>query len=868
MKTIRLLSFMLLFSCMQMFAQQDSAYQKLYSFVENINAFTNYYPQEKVYLHFDNSSYFLGETIWFKCYVSVADKNKATDISRTLYVELLTPEGQVVENRKLLVKDGQCHGDFFLSDKSLYSGFYQVRAYTRYMLNFGEDCIFSRVFPVYDKPKKQGEYNKMNITGSSLTVPDKRKSKAKLKKVNIDFFPEGGNLVQGIESKVAFKITDENGMGIDVAGTVYSEQKEAVATFESVWKGMGCFNLLPDGKDYYAEITYEGKNYKEKLPLVENEGYVMRLDNISDEEALIVGLQRNGAMPQKVAITASCRGIVNSFAMIDLKDKNKAQLKLPFSDMETGVNEITLYDTEGRIWSDRLSFVNHNDKQLYIVKKQDRNQYKPLGKVSMDFEITDADGQPVETGFSLSVRDAGTTVSTTYDDNVMTNLLLSSDLKGYIENPRYYFENNDDKSKSDLDLLMLTQGWRRYVWKQMAGLEKLHPTHPAEKGILINGVIKSLIRNKTMKDIDITILLRNDSLGVVYEAAKTNEQGYFGLYTRDVKGVWEVVLQTKEKDKKKDYRIMLDRLFSPAPLAYTGYETQLTSRREFHERRIIEGENQDDTPEIEKDTTVLTMETRDHLLPTVTITEKRKTNEKAEDLKAADIIYNVEKEIDSIEDKGEFVGDNVADFLMKTNENFIGYNDYNGRKYYYLTHPVVFIVDGKLLNKSRWSDIDDIPLNQVDTIALLGSWTTANRFMSEKMMDDSFNGPTPLETFESDTEAQTNSNTSEYKNGKLEENIYILLYTYTDGHYRPDRKSIRKTAIQGYSYTREFYNPQYETIFADDVDYRRTLYWNPNVKTGKDGKASVSFYNNSTSSQFMIDAETLLPAGLFGVYAE
>jgi len=147
-----------LFSIIKMEAQQDPNTVKLLSFVKNINTFNRQFPQEKTYLHFDNTGYFVGEFIWFKAYVVRADNHHLTELSKILYVELVSPEGFVVESRKLKIENGQCHGEFLLKD-SLFAGFYEIRAYTANMLNFGNDGIFSRVFPVYDKPLQAGNFN-------------------------------------------------------------------------------------------------------------------------------------------------------------------------------------------------------------------------------------------------------------------------------------------------------------------------------------------------------------------------------------------------------------------------------------------------------------------------------------------------------------------------------------------------------------------------------------------------------------------------------------------------------------------------------------------------------------------------------------
>lgn len=886
MRKLSFVIFIFSYLCISpIYSQQDTLIQKLYSFVANVNDFTDYYPQEKVFLHFDNSSYFLGETIWFKCYVNIADVNEATDISRTLYVELLNPEGAVVDTRKLMIENGQCHGEFPLPPLLLYSGFYQVRAYTRYMLNFGDDFIFSRVFPIYDRPEKEGDYSKMKITGSKMPIASKRKNQDKLKDVNIDFFPEGGNLIIGLKSKVAFKVVDKDGIGIDAKGIVYDSNKQPVASFETVHQGMGCFYLEPTSNGYYVEVDYKGKKHKEELPLSLTSGYVMELSQINDEELQIDIRKTLNLVGDTIGVSSSCRGRANSFAVVNMTAVNKAAVKLQLKNMETGVNQITIYDREGRILCDRLIFVNHNDKQLKVTKTQNKEVYSPMEKINMEFAFNDILGNPVETSFSLSVKDAGTSTSTVYNDNVMTNMLLSSDIKGYIEDPSYYFEGKDEKRKSDLDLLLLTQGWRRYVWEQMSGTQDFRFVQEAEKGILIDGTVKAAVRDKVKENVDVAVVLSNDTLGVLHESGKTDNLGRFNIYARDIKGEWDLVLQTKENNKKKDYRILLNRLFSPMPRAYMGFETKMSDK--VRERRIIEQEK-DGSGSLVKDT-VFVMNEKDHLLPTVTITEKRKYNEKAEDLAGSNLQYDVRKEMDSMADAGDYLGDNIVEFLLKTDPNFAV--DYFAKAspkavltefdriaptYYYSTQPILFIVNNEPLNKSPWVNVEDIPLGRIETIAISDSRSIAMRLTSKGWVDlsvskldnlnyDSFD----YELEDAYTEELPTLSDPIVKRNKTRDRIYVLLYTYPNEKARADKKSMRHTKLQGYSYTKDFYNPQYNySVFPDERDYRRTLYWNPDIKTDKAGKAGVSFYNNSTSQQISIDAETITPSGQFGVYEE
>ena len=269
-------------------AQQHVAHSQLASFVENINTFNHLYPQEKVYLHFDNTGYFSGETIWFKAYVVVAENHLPTVLSRVLYVELLSPEGSIVEQKKLKIENGQCHGDFFLKPEQ-YAGFYDIRAYTKVMLNYGEETIFSRVFPVFDIPKKEGQYDqlKMSLRPNSKKLPEERKKEEKRNDVNIRFYPEGGELVNGLLSNVTFKATDKQGQNISLSGIVYNAQKEKVVSFATVHNGMGSFAISPEEGKQTVEVEYEGKKYNFNLPVSRSNGYVMKVNNMRNDFVFI-----------------------------------------------------------------------------------------------------------------------------------------------------------------------------------------------------------------------------------------------------------------------------------------------------------------------------------------------------------------------------------------------------------------------------------------------------------------------------------------------------------------------------------------------------------------------------------------------------
>lgn len=159
--------------------------------------------QERVYLHFDNTAYYLGETIWFKAYTTFGTDDRPSTLSKVLYVELVAPEGYIVKTNKYkLDENGSCYGEFELNPLYL-SGYYEIRAYTRYMLNWGKDAVFSRVFPVFDKVNADN-WDFKNMLDRRRGFSERGKwISSELPEATLDFFPESGHLVAGIESKVA-----------------------------------------------------------------------------------------------------------------------------------------------------------------------------------------------------------------------------------------------------------------------------------------------------------------------------------------------------------------------------------------------------------------------------------------------------------------------------------------------------------------------------------------------------------------------------------------------------------------------------------------------------------------------------------------
>jgi hypothetical protein len=268
----------------------DSTVQKLMGYAAALNNFGKALPQEKVYLHLDNTSYYQGDKIWFQAYVVTSDYNKPTTLSRTLYVELLNAGGTVINKVTLPIVNGRCNGDFALNHLPFHSGFFEIRAYTKYMTNFGEDVIFSRVIPVFDKPEKEGNYEekrmlRMRKANSRYIV--KREWETRDDEVTLKFFPEGGNLVAGVQSQVAFEATDKGGAPLEVEGHIVGKGGEQRAQFATKHEGRGVFDYTPTEGDK-AEVEYGGKKYRFDLPNAQEQGAVMRVDNVTMRDSVKV----------------------------------------------------------------------------------------------------------------------------------------------------------------------------------------------------------------------------------------------------------------------------------------------------------------------------------------------------------------------------------------------------------------------------------------------------------------------------------------------------------------------------------------------------------------------------------------------------
>ena len=849
---------------------QTESFHALLSHVQNVYQFSQICPQEKVYLHFDNTAYFQGDVIWFSAYVVNATSHTPA-ASKVLYVELLSPNGVVLKQLKLKIEDGRAHGSLPLVDiptdqarvlrgvTALPSGFYEVRAYTRTMLNFDHAGVFSRVFPVYEAPKKEGDYNNPGMKRWDNPYDQQRPETEKSKVLSLSFYPEGGHLVMGQPCRIAFKAIDDKGQGVAISGQLTLNGTEQPIAIETLHDGMGQFTFTPTKKRHQATIVYKEKEYTFRLPEAEDEAYTLRVDNLREQQirGLLTGY--TGCPDELLGMMLINRGKACYFDTLSIK-KGNASWSIPKEELPTGVHQLTIFNAAGKVLAQRQLFINNGIKKGVIEITASAQQHEPFAKVEMAVRTTSPDGTPLPTTLSMAVRD-NKDLGTAYTDNIYTNMLLSSELKGYIHRPEYYFEANDIDHIRALDLLMMTQGWTRYNWTQMARVEPFYIKHYTEDGLVIDGYLLGRMKDNPVEGVTVRMRLYSPDRSQTQETSVvTDKDGSFGFAVEEFTGTWDMFLSATKDDKQIDCRMRLDRASRPTTRAYSQAEMHLPNHISIYDTL--------DIVDVKKDPILQATPDSVFLLDNVDIHGRKKYIDYLT-FKS----YNAEEDTEFHLDQGRYTY-MVRDYLKDKGYN-IDYSQYDGvippdittreemitwsilqcpinnRRVLWYLHD-----EDKQWIKASYTPGFDIDMEDVKSIIVYDDpfEYMAIPFVREVLTVEQMEAlRTPL-----------HDSTNTYASG-----LYVIdIAMYPKGLRKSKVKGQRQTTFRGYTETQEFYAPEYpDGPIQGDVDYRRTLYWNPALTTDHKGKATVTFYNNGYSKHFNISAEGITPQGTVMHYA-
>ena len=863
--------------------ENKDALTKLRYLASYYNYFSRVCPQERVYLHLDNTAYFQGETIWYAAYVT-DDMGIPAPASRVLYVELLSPTGVILRQQKLKIINGRCHGAFMLVDTSvkeaidrrgatnLPSGYYQIRAYTHSMLNFDDAAIYSRVIPVYEFPKPEGHYDNPVVAEYPYRevyrpAPPKRNPQG----LSVSFFPEGGHLVSGIPCTIAFKATDDNGLGIDIDSLCTDDGRRL--TISPLHRGMGRFEWLTQTGGEKLMAYADGNRYPCTLPRAERKGCALHLtqhDGTINAHIDAVGLTTDTL----IAYTLTMRGQLTHFDTLSVRATTDTvyhetngmltrqvntqaisyDISIPVHRLPAGVSQFTLYDPAGDILAQRMLFIDGDIPTVPITFTATKPEYRPFERIQMTF-TTD---KPVT--FSLAVRDAAD-YGTSYADDIRTHMLLSSELKGLIEDPGWYFEEggqvNSSTSQQDaLDLLMMVQGWTRYDWQRMAGITPFKVRHYTEQQLILEGWAFSRITERPLQNTKVDVLLVNPDRNLEQRATvTTDDEGYWSVGLEDFEGKWHLYYHTEQGKKimqKATTRMRLERSFKPGLYAYTPIETYLPDPT-VHNALL---------PSWREDISDFVMPRDAVQLDEVEVTAGTLYVDYG-----TFHAYDAAAACEDIFDEGGYTY-RLRDYLYQ-----IGFYDdrFDLATYDHTVHRylVPMIKNDSVLDNYNWRVevvTDDSTItgrNDVEKKILSADMEYIKNVMIYDTIDYD---PRVIPSFK--RYVNRNMNDNEYQDFlrylNRGDKFLIAEINYGDADFSERRgKNERLTTFAGYTSVVDFYAPSYpDGPIQGDRDYRRTLYWNPEVTTDSSGHATLSFYNNGYSRTLTVSAEGLTRDGV------
>lgn len=544
---------------------------RLVKIQEALDRFEQDYRPQKVYLHLDKLRYKVGEDIWFKAYAIDAVNHNLLPGTSNLYVEIINPRNTVVQVKLIKLRNGTGWGDFSIQDTTP-EGNYLIRAYTSWMNNFEQEFFFSQNLYI------ENPNNKNFI--SSEDIRFNRKYNKTLQKnareVNLRFFPEGGNLVEGLKSVVAFKLSDQFDRGLKGTGVLYDDKSNEILTFQTFHAGMGTFVFTPErGRKYYVEVSYR-KNEKRKFRLPEplHAGYVLHIEQLSQDKVLIQ-VETNKPLTQDplandIILMVQVRGKEMYSEVIDMP-KNRLEKILDVSAYPAGVCQITLFDGRGIPRAERLLFIWKNDWPSIVISGLNK-AYDFRKKVETQISVASAGNAMPGGSYSVSVAEFSD--SAQIESSARTYLLLNSDLHGTIENPRWYFEDDRQERKEAIDLLMLTHGWRRFRWESILTPGFKWPSFEEERGITITGKITRDLFAIPIRNAKVYLTVLNAYND--YFETRTDQKGKFRFDNLDYSDTISVVIEARKPNGRKNLVIIVDENeFRPVETQTAGARAQM-----------------------------------------------------------------------------------------------------------------------------------------------------------------------------------------------------------------------------------------------------------------------------------------------------
>ena len=796
----------------------------------NLNAYAATFSPSKIYLHTDRSIYALEDTVWFKAYNLDATHHSSVAKSEVVYVDILDSNGKKVDSKKLYAENTGAASDFII-EREWQPGRYKLRAYTKYMLNQDQEYIYNKEIKIVDINKAYKEI---------FTSPDSLESEKQSSTVtsltpslDIKFFPESGDLVADIFSRVAIKIENYSAELGDISGVIEDKQGNTIVSFQIFERGYGLASFAPEvGKEYFAKLNNDPQLYP--LPKVKAKGYNITTLSRSNFVSFIISSNVDSGLSGGDILIHS-RGQLLQHVKIEDTDENSYALKLDTKDVPIGVTQITFFDKDGVPRSERLFFVDQDLPETLV--KTDKAIYKKREKVDLGLSVSNENLKSYDC--SVSVFDKSNLEGAPPSDNVKTWMLLNSDLRGEINDPAFYFDNPRSRKKAMLlDLVMMTHGWRRFAWEDMSQEDIFENSEfERELGLYIKGHTSRFIKSK--KPIKSNIQLNFLNYDMRQDEFTTEDDGRFSFGPYIIKDSLVAIIQARRyaEENEKEFlegnrklNINLEatqKLTLEKPIFKEGSDFDYESYKTF----INTNRNSQAIKDHYHDMEVSLSE--------INITARRKSKE---------------KEFNKISfDKGLYT--------TPSNRVILENND-----------------------RSKFRTVFDI-LQSIPGVTVTGGFPNQRlivRGVSSILTNNS--ALILIDGFQSDIDFLNAINIDEILFVDVLKGVDAAIYgsrgangvvaVYT-GRNKDSKVTKRKPGIinftlYGFDSHRQFYSPDYSKNVSKvyEPDVRTTLYWNPYVHLSKGEENTFSFFTGDNAGNYIVTMEGLSEDGdpIFGTF--
>ncbi len=780
-----------------------------------LSLYANEFEQEKIHIHFDKGIYNNGETIWFKAYLLAGFDPSV--YSKIFYLDWYDEKGSLIKHTIYPIFESSTRGQYDIPAN--YTGkFLRLKAYTKWMLNFDTGFIYSKDIRI-DHPIKG--FSKNSSMGSDNQKNNSTKT-IQTSKTRIHFFPEGGDLINNVESRIAFLIENEFGMGVNGRCALKDSKGKILDSFKTEHDGMGSILLMPDRGETYSVVWKEdnGAMHTSELPIAKSKGAVIQVKN--DWQKIIFTVTRNTNVDdstQKYYLIGHTQQNIAFKSVINLENRLSARAEINTDEIPTGVLQITLFDAHYNPLAERVVLINNDE---YLFRPKIRSITTGLGKKeknTIEIDVSDT----LFCNMSVAITDAGLPTDSTY--NIVSDLLLSGDVKGYIHNPAFYFSNNSDSVVHFLDLVMLTHGWRRFNWEKVIAGQKPVITFPLEDDYMdFRGTIYGVPDKSALRDQTIFLILEGkDSTkqSLLLPIDKSNNFNQPGILLYDTIKVYYQLSGNKSLTDRVDIRFQTS-LLQPVTRVYN--DQSISSYLWSHVNNDSVALNKSRYFYFEKERIAKQLEI--HNLQNVTVYAKPKRKEDLIDAKYA---------------TGLFSSGNSKQFDLTTDPLVNAIPDI----FAYLQGRVAGLLinnTGAVPNVTWRGSRTQLFLNEMSIEADQLKTVSVNDVAYIKVFSPPFFGS--------------------FGGGA---GGAIAVYTRKGGDSKATPgKGLSFQTVSGFTPYKEFYNPDYRNTppTIDDEDARTTLYWNPYILTDKKRKTlQISFYNNDISKKFRIILEGINSIG-------